>query len=369
MGANRDPHVVAAAWEEESLPPDSDLGVGDIGTGPSINSGANRSAGISIGSSTAPPGVEQPGEVYDPFDEDDSIAQLQDNDLFDELTDDPTDEPEPAADLTDELSLDSTDPDMAEAEGSIEEKIQQHKTENDLFEDKIKDRLSGSNRLEDQEDFDSFEGEDWLRSAIESTNDLLEDSQGDQQGTDLDSPEADADLQPTAENPDERRTQLAKERAEHDRSCADEFSRLRHSGLRDIDLSIRVEGNPGEDFPHECALGSEQHEPREWPLITYSWKASALCHKPLYFEQVRLERYGHTWGPYVQPIMSGVHFFGSVPVLPYKMGIRTPSECVYALGYYRPGSCAPCMIDPVPFTWRAALFQAGAVTGISAVIP
>jgi hypothetical protein len=67
--------------------------------------------------------------------------------------------------------------------------------------------------------------------------------------------------------------------------------------------------------------------------------------------------------------MSGVHFFGTLPVLPYKMGIRTPTECVYTLGYYRPGSCAPYMIDPVPFTWRAAMFEGAAATGISFIIP
>jgi hypothetical protein len=99
------------------------------------------------------------------------------------------------------------------------------------------------------------------------------------------------------------------------------------------------------------------------------WKASGLCHKPLYFEQVQLERYGHSWGPYVQPIMSGAHFFATFPVLPYKMGIQTPNECVYTLGHYRPGNCAPYMIEAVPFTWRAALFEAGAWVGGAAAIP
>ena len=70
-----------------------------------------------------------------------------------------------------------------------------------------------------------------------------------------------------------------------------------------------------------------------------------------------------------QPIASGVHFFGTLPILPYKMGLQTPNECVYALGYYRPGSCAPYMIDPLPFTWRAALFEAGAWVGGAAVVP
>jgi hypothetical protein len=101
----------------------------------------------------------------------------------------------------------------------------------------------------------------------------------------------------------------------------------------------------------------------------YLWKASGMCHKPLYFEQVQLERYGHDWGPVLQPIMSGAHFFGTIPILPYKMGLQTPQECVYTLGYYRPGSCAPYMITQPGFTWRAAAFEAAAVTGVSAAVP
>ena len=72
-----------------------------------------------------------------------------------------------------------------------------------------------------------------------------------------------------------------------------------------------------------------------------TWKASNLCHKPLYFEEVNLERYGHTAGPVLQPLVSSAHFFGNIIVLPYKMGVHGPTECQYSLGYYRPGNCAP----------------------------
>ncbi len=99
------------------------------------------------------------------------------------------------------------------------------------------------------------------------------------------------------------------------------------------------------------------------------WKASGLCSKPLYFVQVQMERYGHSWGPILDPIVSGAHFFGTVPILPYKMGLQTPNECVYTLGYYRPGSCAPYMISPLGFTWRAAAFEAGVWTGGAFAIP
>ena len=165
------------------------------------------------------------------------------------------------------------------------------------------------------------------------------------------------------------REMMAEELIESEKNCAEETARLRSARIDSIDLNIRVAGKPGEDYPYECALGNDTFNPRCWPATTYLWKASGLCHKPLYFEQVPLERYGHSWGPYLQPLVSGAHFFATVPILPYKMGLKTPQECVYSLGYYRPGSCAPYLLDPVPFTWRAALYETGFVVGAAAAVP
>jgi hypothetical protein len=39
------------------------------------------------------------------------------------------------------------------------------------------------------------------------------------------------------------------------------------------------------------------------------------------------------------------------------------------LGYYRPGSCAPYYLDPIPLSVRAALFEAGAWVGGVAIFP
>jgi hypothetical protein len=122
-------------------------------------------------------------------------------------------------------------------------------------------------------------------------------------------------------------------------------------------------------LPIECPLIDETFEPRSWVASTYVWKASAACHKPLYFEDVHLERYGHSVGPILQPFASSAHFFATIPILPYKMGVHPPHECMYTLGYYRPGNCAPYMLDPIPLSARGALFQAGAVVGGVVAIP
>jgi len=125
----------------------------------------------------------------------------------------------------------------------------------------------------------------------------------------------------------------------------------------------------GAQFPTECPLSTGPFEHRVWAMTTYTWKASGLCHKPLYFEQVSLERYGHSFAPLLEPVVSGAHFFATVPLLPYKMGINPPWECIYPLGYYRPGSCAPHMIYPFPLSLRGALVEGGVATGLVFLIP
>ncbi len=123
------------------------------------------------------------------------------------------------------------------------------------------------------------------------------------------------------------------------------------------------------NIPQQCGIGYEQFIGRNFIPSTVQWTASGACHKPLYFEQVQLERYGHEAGPVLQPLVSTVHFFGNIAVLPYKMGIHPPGECQYSLGYFRPGNCAPYMMQPIPWSLRGALMQAGAVTGGAALIP
>ena len=51
------------------------------------------------------------------------------------------------------------------------------------------------------------------------------------------------------------------------------------------------------------------------------------------------------------------------------MGVYPPNECMYTLGYYRPGSCAPYMIEPVPISVRGALWEAGAWVGAAYLVP
>lgn len=99
------------------------------------------------------------------------------------------------------------------------------------------------------------------------------------------------------------------------------------------------------------------------------WKASELSYQPLYWEQARLERYGQSYGPLLQPVLSGAHFLCTFPIIPYKIGLDRPCDRIYSLGYFRPGSCAPRVRPRLPWEWDAALFQAGSLTGAILLLP
>ena len=88
------------------------------------------------------------------------------------------------------------------------------------------------------------------------------------------------------------------------------------------------------------------------------WRASNICHYPLYFEDAMLERHGHTrYGYHLQPLVSGAKFFTTLSLLPYLKTLQPTCRSRYALGHYRPGSCAPVLRDTIPWDKRAALVE------------
>jgi hypothetical protein len=92
-----------------------------------------------------------------------------------------------------------------------------------------------------------------------------------------------------------------------------------------------------------------------------------LWSNPLYFQDVGLERYGHV--ACLQPAVSAVKFFGTVPILPYKIGLDPPWACVHTLGYGRPCDCVPPVHEHLPLSLRASAVQAAAATGFVYLFP
>ena len=106
-----------------------------------------------------------------------------------------------------------------------------------------------------------------------------------------------------------------------------------------------------------------------WDWSVTHWAAANTFSNPRYFEDVMLERHGHKrWG-HLQPIASGVRFFTTLPLLPYKMAIRPACDCEYTLGYYRPGSCAPALYQRPPRDRKAILVESAAVAGAIIAFP
>ncbi len=107
----------------------------------------------------------------------------------------------------------------------------------------------------------------------------------------------------------------------------------------------------------------------DWALTAYFWHAPNTYSHPLYFEDVMLERHGHQRFPALQPFISGGRFFATIPMLPYLMTINPACDYDYHLGHFRPGSCAPGLVQRPPYVRRAAVVQAAATAGAFIAIP
>lgn len=124
---------------------------------------------------------------------------------------------------------------------------------------------------------------------------------------------------------------------------------LRFAPLSDDDVIIRkplrslnVDIAPRGDVPPDSAAAVfadvpplSANEPRFGHETLFFWQATNLCHRPLYFEQRYVERYGYSFGR-AQPLVSGTQFFATVPLLPLKVLCDPPCECNYTLGQRRP---------------------------------
>ena len=76
----------------------------------------------------------------------------------------------------------------------------------------------------------------------------------------------------------------------------------------------------------------------------FQWVAPQTASCPPLFDDVPLERYGQTVCPVLQPVISGLRFYGTFAVLPCKLAADGICQPIYTSGYYRPGSSdVPCV--------------------------
>ena len=123
-------------------------------------------------------------------------------------------------------------------------------------------------------------------------------------------------------------------------------------------------------LPVECTLGGRQIvEPQLAGLSTFAVARVGPVPQAAVLRGSAARALRPHGRPVPQPFVSGAHFFLNIAALPYHMAINPPHECQYALGYYRPGSCAPWMIPPIPLSLRGAAAEAMAIVGGVYLIP
>ncbi|MGB4711977.1 MAG: hypothetical protein WBH50_23750 [Fuerstiella sp.] len=122
-----------------------------------------------------------------------------------------------------------------------------------------------------------------------------------------------------------------------------------------------------DDFHKRMDNGEYTETPA--PRTVLQWEPTNIWYHPLYFEDVGLERYGHTRKPWVQPFVSTGKFFGQVAMLPYQMTLHPPKAKEFALGHYQPGEWAPKKRYQVPFNEEATTVELLWITGLILLIP
>ncbi len=113
----------------------------------------------------------------------------------------------------------------------------------------------------------------------------------------------------------------------------------------------------------------ESFPQRSFTGVVYNWEAANFHYLPLYFQDPQLERYGHTYPCYLQPAASIARFGVQLIGMPYQMAIKPPCYPEYPLGWYRPGDVAPKLCYQIPWNTKAALVEAGVITGAFFIIP
>jgi hypothetical protein len=150
---------------------------------------------------------------------------------------------------------------------------------------------------------------------------------------------------------------------------------------RVIDVPLDIRPTKG-DLPLDLAAGRSAGEPTidetlpgdgTWaggePADVYcSYTPWTICYRPLYFEDIKLERYGENVG-YLQTGLSGLRFFSSIAALPYKMTVRPPRSCQCSNGFSRCGDCPLPGYGRREFRLDASFVEAAAVAGVVYILP
>lgn len=136
-------------------------------------------------------------------------------------------------------------------------------------------------------------------------------------------------------------------------------------------LSYALKGIDRNQLPDDFdeRIDNGEYVARQTSPTVLQWAPTNLWHYPLYFEDPSLERYGHSYHPLVQPFASTGRFATQLVGLPYQMTLHPVHSKEYALGYYRPGECAPKKFYQIPFNEEATMMQVATIAGLILIFP
>lgn len=165
---------------------------------------------------------------------------------------------------------------------------------------------------------------------------------------------------------------------EGSQAAANDLARLdvaQLSSIRSISITRSVSEGilPENQAARAYDVESRQFQPEgvqrldSFPLH-FAWTAPSVAYRPLYFEDVWLERHGRSHR-HLQPVVSAAKFYATLPALAYKVGATPCKECVYSLGLGRPGDCPPHFFTLPKKSVRGGIYQAAAIAGAILVIP
>ena len=179
----------------------------------------------------------------------------------------------------------------------------------------------------------------------------LEPDRDDEQTDEADDPDLSSLLDPVDDEEDDMEDEddldLDLDSEEDRRPPRPEFGPWPKKQIREINLDIReTSGSAPEDVSQQLMASSQSEWTQFYPQQkVFAWAAPDIRYQPLYFEDVALERYGTTAGPYHQSLISSFHFFKDFVFLPHKMRHDCPGSCDHPLGFCRPGNSTPYSIQ------------------------
>lgn len=109
-------------------------------------------------------------------------------------------------------------------------------------------------------------------------------------------------------------------------------------------------------------------EPFNYRITQSDIPASEIQHRPLYFEEMNLERHG-TGFRFMQPFVSGTRFVAAVPLLPYKMTLNPPRRTMRSHDLYPSGLPAPWVRERGRFSPLATSSEVLAIATAILIIP